>query len=100
MTGTTRSSEGLDPRRRRILFRAWHRGMREMDLIMGAFADAMIDRLSAAELDAFERLMEAPDPELYRWIAGDVAPPAPYDGPIFHRLRDFHRRGGPIGGRA
>ena len=39
MTGTTRSSEGLDLRRRKLLFRAWHRGMREMDLIMGRFAD-------------------------------------------------------------
>jgi antitoxin CptB len=42
MTGTIRSSDGLDVRRRRILFRAWHRGMREMDLIMGRFADAVI----------------------------------------------------------
>jgi len=100
MTGTTRSSAGLDARRRRILFRSWHRGMREMDLIMGAFADAMIDSLSAAELDDFERLMLAPDPELYVWIAGDAAPPAPYDCPVFHRLREFHRRGGPIGERA
>ena len=38
MTGTTRSSEGLDARRRKLLFRAWHRGMREVDLIMGRFA--------------------------------------------------------------
>ena len=37
MTGTTRSSEGLDPRRRKLLFRSWHRGMREMDLILGSF---------------------------------------------------------------
>ena len=42
MTGTKLSSEGLDPRRRKLLFRAWHRGMREMDLIMGRFADAAI----------------------------------------------------------
>jgi antitoxin CptB len=100
MTGTTRSSEGLDARRRRILFRAWHRGLREMDLIMGRFADITIDRLSDAELDEFERLMHAPDPELYLWIAGDTTPPPEYDGPLFHRLRDFHRRGGHIGARA
>ncbi|MPZ58687.1 MAG: succinate dehydrogenase assembly factor 2 [Rhizobiales bacterium] len=99
MTGTTRSSDGLDEQRRRILFRSWHRGMREMDLIMGAFADAMIARLSAAELDDFERLMHAPDPELYVWIAGEVAPPAPYDCPLLHRLRDFHKQGGHIGER-
>jgi antitoxin CptB len=100
MTGTTRSSEGLDARRRRILFRAWHRGLREMDLIMGRFADATIDRLSEGELDEFERLMQAPDPDVYDCIAGNAAPSAAYDGPLLRRLRDFHRHGGLIGERA
>ena len=59
---TTRSSEGLDERRRRLLFRAWHRGMREIDLIMGRFADAHIATLSDAELDEFERLLDVPRP--------------------------------------
>ena len=54
MTGTTRSSEGLDLRRRKLLFRAWHRGMREMDLIMGGFADARVEALSEGELTEFE----------------------------------------------
>jgi antitoxin CptB len=99
MTGTTRSSDGLDERRRRVLFRSWHRGMREMDLIMGSFADATIDKLTSAELDQFERLMQAPDPDLYRWIAGEAEPPPHHDCPVFHRLREFHRRGGPIGQR-
>ena len=43
MTGTQRSSADLDVRRRKILFRSWHRGIREMDLIMGQFADAHIN---------------------------------------------------------
>ncbi len=60
MSGTTRSSEGLDERRRRLLFRAWHRGMREIDLIIGRFADAHIGTLSDAELDEFEQLIEVP----------------------------------------
>ena len=94
MTGTTRSSAGLDARRRRILFRSWHRGMREMDLIMGRFADVMIDRMSDAELDDFERLMQAPDPDMYDWIANDTPPPPAYDCPLLHRLREFHRGGG------
>jgi antitoxin CptB len=64
VTGTTRSSEGLDERRRRLLFRSWHRGTREMDLIMGRFADATIEALGDAELDAFERLADVPEPEL------------------------------------
>jgi antitoxin CptB len=91
MTGTIRSSDGLDVRRRRILFRAWHRGMREMDLIMGRFADAMIHELTDADLDEFEDLMQAPDPEVYRWIAGDAPPPPAYDRPLFRKLCVFHR---------
>src|SRR5262245_23748719 len=68
MSGSTRSSEGLDPRRRRLLFQSWHRGIREMDLIMGRFADAHIHELAPAELDEYERLMQLPDPQLYAWI--------------------------------
>ena len=55
MTGTQISSEGLDPRRRRLLFRSWHRGIREMDLVLGRFADAHIATLSVPELDEYER---------------------------------------------
>ena len=99
MTGMTRSSSGLDERRRRILFRSWHRGMREMDLIMGSFADAVIGQLSDAELDELERLMEAPDPDVYRWLAGDETPPAPYDSALFQRLKAFHDAPGKIGER-
>jgi antitoxin CptB len=90
MTGTTRSSDGLDARRRRLLFRAWHRGIREMDLIMGRFADAWIERLSDDELAEYERLMQVPDPDLYSWISGEAPPPASYDTPLLARLRAFH----------
>ena len=58
MTGTQRSSEGLDVRRRKLLFRSWHRGMREMDLILGSFADAEIGALTGDEIDQYEKLLE------------------------------------------
>ena len=67
---TERSSEGLDERRRRLLFRAWRRGVREIDLIVGRFADAHIDTFDAAGLDDFERLIEAPNAALYAWVTG------------------------------
>src|SRR6266702_2560765 len=70
MTGSTRSSDGLDLRRRKLKFRSWHRGMREMDLIMGRFADAFVDRMAAPELDQFERLIELPDPDRPLTLAG------------------------------
>ena len=94
MTGSTKSSEGIDARRRRLLFRSWHRGIREMDLIMGRFADAWIERLSERELDQYERLIEIPDPELYAWIAGQDVVPAEHDCELLQRLRAFHFRAG------
>ncbi len=89
MTGTTRSSDGLDVRRRKLLFRAWHRGMREMDLIMGRFADAAVATLDDAEIAAFEHLIELPDPQVLSWLMGEVPVPAEEDTPLFRRMRDF-----------
>jgi antitoxin CptB len=93
MTGTTRSSDGLDTRRRKLLFRSWHRGMREMDLIMGRFADTAIDDLTESELSEFEELIEQPDRELLAWITGEADVPTAHDTPLFRRLRDFNRSG-------
>jgi antitoxin CptB len=93
MTGTTRSSEGLDLRRRKLLFRAWHRGMREMDLIMGRFADEALAGLDDVELDAFERLMDVPDRELLAWVTGEAEVPSAYDTALLHRLREFRGTG-------
>jgi antitoxin CptB len=90
MTGTTRSSEGLDLRRRKLLFRSWHRGMREMDLIMGGFADAKVESLSEHELFEFERLIDVPDRDLLAWITGEEAVPPYFDSGLFRNLRDFH----------
>jgi antitoxin CptB len=94
VTGSTKSSDGLDARRRKLLFRSWHRGIREMDLIMGRFADAWIERLSAPELDEYEQLIQVPDPELYAWIAGQEAVPAAFDTDVLRRLRAFHLAAG------
>jgi antitoxin CptB len=93
MTGTTRSSGGLDDRRKRLLFRCWHRGTREMDLILGRFADTNIASLTDAEIAELEHLIEIPDPDLYAAITGDkpLAPAA--GGPLFDRIKAF-RPGG------
>ncbi len=90
MTAPTES----DIRRRRIAFRAWHRGTREMDLILGRFADAELAGLSTADLDAFEALMEHPDPEVYTWVSGEAPPTPEADTPFLARLRAFHMSAG------
>jgi antitoxin CptB len=76
MTRTTRSADTLDPRRRKLLFRSWHRGIREMDLILGGFADAQIDSLTDAELDQYEELLEIQDADLLSWVTGEQPVPA------------------------
>ena len=96
MSGTTRTSADLDPRRRRILFRAWHRGIREMDLLMGRFADAEIATMPEPDLDEFERLIEVPDRDLFRWITGEDEAPSNYDTAVFRRLKAFHSHTAPI----
>ncbi len=96
MSGTQRTSADLDPRRKRILFRAWHRGIREMDLIMGRFADAEIASMRDADLDDFERLIEVPDRDLYGWITGEAETPPNYDTDVFNRLKAFHSHDAPI----
>ena len=96
MSGSTRSSQDLDMRRRRILFRAWHRGTREMDLIMGGFCDAKISELTETEIDEFEILIDLPDDDLYRWVSGEAEPPPAADTPLFRKMRDFHSHTRPL----
>jgi antitoxin CptB len=93
VTGTGISSEGLDGRRKRLLFRSWHRGIREMDLVLGKFADAHIATLSDGELDEIERWLEVPDQKIYGWVNGAQSVPAEFDTALFSRLRDFHKDG-------
>jgi antitoxin CptB len=88
---TERSSEGLDVRRRKLLFRAWRRGVRETDLIVGRFADAYIDKFDDGALDDFERLIEVPNNELYAWVVGDGNIPQEFDTAVLRQLISFHK---------
>ncbi len=95
---TSISSADLDPRRRRVLYRAWHRGMKEMDILMGKFADSELARLSDEDLSAFETLMDAPDPDLFKWMTDAEPTPTEFDTPVFRKLKVFHTHSGPIHG--
>jgi antitoxin CptB len=89
MTGSTRSSSGLDDRRKRLLFRCWHRGTREMDLILGRFADAEIASLTDDELAQLEHLIEVSDPDLYAAMSGNRALAPEYASILFDRIKSF-----------
>lgn len=96
MTGLSRSSDGLDVRRKRMLFRCWHRGLKEMDLLLGGYAQAKIDGLSEGELDRLEHLMDAGDNDLLAWFTGKDPVPAQYDTDMFKAVSDFHVANGGV----
>lgn len=89
MTGSKITSAELDPRRRRLLFRAWHRGIREMDLILGQFADNEIAAIDGAELDEFESILSEDDNDLFKWICGKAEIPQRLQTELFQRIISF-----------
>lgn len=78
-----------DARRKRLRFRSRHRGTREMDLLLGRFADRHLAGLSERQLADYEALLEVGDPDLYGWIAGKAAVPSRYDTAVLQLIKDF-----------
>jgi antitoxin CptB len=89
MTGSRLTSDGLDARRKRLLFRCWHRGTKELDLIIGGFADAHLPTLTEAELDQLEKIIEAPEPELYAALTGEGPTPHNVSSELFEKMKSF-----------
>lgn len=86
--------EDLNLRRRRAAYRAWHRGTKEMDMILGRFADSSLADMPAEMLGPFERLLALPDPDLYELIMRPQARPAEAAlAALIGRLRAFHGLG-------
>jgi antitoxin CptB len=82
-------SPDADIRCKRLLFRAWHRGTREADLILGSFAEAYLAGFDATQLNRFEALLECPDAELFDWINARALPTAEYDHDVTRLLLAF-----------
>jgi antitoxin CptB len=80
----------LDARRRRARFRAWHRGMKEMDILLGGYADAHVDEMDADTLRAFEALLEILDRDLFKWMTGEGPVPPEQDTPLFRAICRHH----------
>jgi antitoxin CptB len=88
MTETFQSGpENLDNRRRRLIFRAQHRGTYENDLLIGDFVKARITAMTDSELDEIEAVMEFPDAELADWLTGRKPIPTHADSPMLRRIR-------------
>jgi antitoxin CptB len=82
-------TEPRDERIKRLRYRAWRRGFKEADLIMGRFADSELAALDADGLEMFERLLGESDQDLYAWVTGRDAPPAEHDHAVLARLKAF-----------
>jgi antitoxin CptB len=77
-----------DPRRRRLLYRATHRGTYENDILLGGFVQRHIDALDESDLEALEALLELPENDLADWLTGRAPMPAEPDLPMLRRIRD------------
>ena len=82
----------IDVRRKRLLFRAWHRGTREADLILGSFAEKYLPGFDEAALEEFAAVLEVPDAELFDWISRRAAPPPEHDTGVTRLLLGFQYR--------
>lgn len=75
-------------RLKRCRLRAWRRGMKEVDLILGPWADALDTQTDLGRLDLFEQLLGENDQEIYRWISGQASSPALYTA-LIDEIRRF-----------
>lgn len=78
-----------DLRRKRLLFRSWHRGTREADLILGSFAEQHLAGFDEAQLNRYEALLDRPDPDIFDWLFGRAAPPPECDHDVTRMLLAF-----------
>ena len=84
-----RMTRPSDIRRKRLLFRSWHRGTRESDLILGRFADANVAGFDQRQLDRYEALLECADADIFDWVCGRAALPPEHDHDVMQLLLSF-----------
>ena len=80
------AGEDVAIRRRRLHYRAWHRGTREMDLVLGPFVDAHLEGYGTPELDRLEALMDEEDADLLKWVMGQEPVPSHTDADLLGRI--------------
>lgn len=85
----------IEKRRKRLTYRCWHRGTKELDLLIGSFADRHLADMDEAQLDRFETLLEIPEPILFDWLTGAYEPPTEYDFDVTRLLLAF-KLGSPV----
>lgn len=84
---TNSTDTALINRRKRLVFRAWHRGVKEADIIIGTFVKNHVDQWGTTELAWFEHLLEETDRDILSWIMKSAEVPEIYDTPILHAMQ-------------
>ena len=79
----------IENTRKRLIFRSWHRGTKEMDLMMGRFADAHVPTFTEEDLNQYEEILSYSDPDLYNWISGREETPANLVSPVMEKLLNY-----------
>ena len=83
------NSEQIEITRKRLLWRATHRGIKEMDIVVGGFAAERLGGMNEIELNEFERLLELPDQELLSWATKQEQVPADLGSPLLMEMMSF-----------
>ena len=78
--------------RKRLRFRSWHRGTKEIDLLLGTFADQWLEAFDEGTLRRYESLLANNDPDLYAWIVTDEVPPRDVDAELIRLLKEVKTR--------
>jgi antitoxin CptB len=81
--------EATETRRKRLLYQSAHRGTKESDLLLGAFAAAHLDSFTSAQLDSYEAMLNENDGDLFDWITGRAVPPAEKMSDVLRLLLAF-----------
>ncbi|WP_417483828.1 succinate dehydrogenase assembly factor 2 [Maricaulis salignorans] len=82
-------TETLENRRKKLRIRAWRRGFKEADLILGRYADQALETMSETDVGDFDRLLDQLDADIYSWVIGSAPTPAAFDTPVMDALKSF-----------
>ena len=85
------TEDNISIKRKRLRFRSWHRGTREMDLLLGRFADAKLEEFDDKLLDAYDAFLSCSDPDIYNWLTRQEPVPAEEQGELMDILLDFYK---------
>lgn len=86
----TAPDDNISIKRKRLIFRSWHRGTREIDLLLGGFADRHLPGFRAEQLALYDRFLNNSDPDIYNWLTRQEPVPPAEDNDVIRMLLAFY----------